>query len=412
MKNAVRFEHVDVVFGPKPGEALAMLDTGEGRDTIYETTGNLVAVHDASLFVNEGEILVLMGLSGSGKSSLLRCVNRLNEVSRGKVLVHDGQGEIDVAHCDAQTLRRLRQRRISMVFQQFALMPWLTVRENVGFGLDIRGMPRAERDSLVDDKLKLVRLDKFADKHAHELSGGMQQRVGLARAFATDADILLMDEPFSALDPLIREHLQDELIELQQRLNKTIVFVSHDLDEALKIGSRIAIMEAGKVVQFGVPEDIVLRPQNDYVRKFVASMNPLTVLKGGTLMRSVNDLARAPEDGGILLLDRKGNCRVRLDVGGRPASLTVSGQTGAFVPYSSDLDLAKVPPNTMVTGNERTPMRAAVMVRQITHRPLVLLGDDGEIIGVVGEHELYRGMLKQTELAESDSLAPVSVVAG
>jgi glycine betaine/proline transport system ATP-binding protein len=278
----------------------------------------------------------------------------------------------------------------------------------VGFGLDIRGMDRGERDRIVDENLKLVRLDKFADKHGHELSGGMQQRVGLARAFATDADILLMDEPFSALDPLIREHLQDELIELQQKLNKTIVFVSHDLDEALKIGSRIAIMEAGKVVQFGVPEDIVLRPQNDYVRKFVASMNPLTVLKGGTLMRPVNDLARAPEDAGLLLLDRKGSCRVRLDLGGRPASLTVGGQAGAFIAYSSELDLMSVPPNAMVTGNERTPMRAAVMVRQITRKPLVLLGDDGEIVGVVGEHELYRGMLKQTELAESDSLAPIA----
>ena len=408
MTTAVKFENVDVVFGPKPDEALAMLDTGEGRDSIYETTGNLVAVHGASLFVDEGEILVLMGLSGSGKSSLLRCVNGLNRVSRGKVLVHDGQSEVDVATCDANTLRRLRQRRISMVFQQFALMPWLTVRENVGFGLDIRGMEKAERDRIVDENLKLVRLDKFADKHGHELSGGMQQRVGLARAFATNADILLMDEPFSALDPLIREHLQDELIELQQKLNKTIVFVSHDLDEALKIGSRIAIMEAGKVVQFGVPEDIVLRPQNDYVRKFVASMNPLTVLKGGTLMRPVNDLARAPEDAGLLLLDRRGSCRVRLDVGGRPAGLTVGGQAGAFIAYSSDLDLMSVPPNAMVTGNERTPMRAAVMVRQITRKPLVLLGDDGEIVGVVGEHELYRGMLKQTELAESDSLAPIA----
>jgi glycine betaine/proline transport system ATP-binding protein len=167
-------------------------------------------------------------------------------------------------------------------------------------------------------------------------------------------------------------------------------------------------MEAGKVVQFGVPEDIVLRPQNDYVRKFVASMNPLTVLKGGTLMRPVNDLSRAPDDPGLLLLDRRGSCRVRLDVGGRPANLTVGGQAGAFIAYSSELDLMSVPANAMVTGNERTPMRAAVMVRQITRKPLVLLGDDGEIVGVVGEHELYRGMLKQTELAESDSLAPVA----
>src|SRR5262245_12571161 len=312
---AIRFEHVDVVFGPTPEEALALLDTGEGRDVIQDRTGNLVAVHDASLFVNEGEILVLMGLSGSGKSSLLRCVNGLNKVTRGRVLVHDGSDEVDVASCDADTLRRLRQTRISMVFQQFALMPWRTVRDNVGFGLEIRGVPKEEVARKVDEKLKLVRLEKFADKHPHELSGGMQQRVGLARAFATDASVLLMDEPFSALDPLIREHLQDELIELQQSLRKTIVFVSHDLDEALKIGTRIAIMEGGRIVQFGVPEGIVLRPVNRYVQQFVASMNPLTVLKGGMLMRAHTELIR---EGDRLLLDRAGLCRCRLDGDGRP----------------------------------------------------------------------------------------------
>src|SRR4030095_925325 len=236
---AVRFDHVDVVFGLRAQEAVTLLDRGEGRDTILDKTNCLIAVHDASVFVNEGEILVLMGLSGSGKSSLLRCINGLNKVARGKVLVHDGNSEIDVASCDPETLRRLRRNRISMVLQQFGLMPWLTVRDNVGFGLDIRGLNKAERDRIVDEKIKLVRLaqraqkilpqpfggksprvrvvdekikrvrrDKFANKFTHELSGGMQQRVGLARAFATEAEILLMDEPFSALDPLIREHLQ------------------------------------------------------------------------------------------------------------------------------------------------------------------------------------------------------------
>src|ERR1700754_4523192 len=260
--NAVRFENVDVVFGQNASQAVALMDTGEGRDLILEKTGSLVAVHDANVFVNEGEILVLMGLSGSGKSSLLRCVNGLNKVSRGKVIVHDGQAEVDLASCSEDVLRRVRRNRISMVFQQFALMPWLTVRDNVGFGLDIRGVPKAERDRLVDDKIKLVRLGQFTEKYAHELSGGMQQRVGLARSFATEADILLMDEPFSALDPLIREHLQDELMELQRTLRKTIVFVSHDLDEALKIGSRIAIMEAGRIVQYGKPEEIVTTPKD------------------------------------------------------------------------------------------------------------------------------------------------------
>jgi glycine betaine/proline transport system ATP-binding protein len=245
-----------------------------------------------------------------------------------------------------------------------------------------------------------VRLEKFADKVPSELSGGMQQRVGLARAFATDASILLMDEPFSALDPLIREHLQDELIDLQRELKKTIVFVSHDLDEALKIGSRIAIMEAGRVVQFGVPEDIVTKPVNEYVRLFVASMNPLTVLKGGMLMRSIAELQR---DGPDIVLDRAGRCRCRLDNQGRPLELTVGGAAGQFVKYATDLDLAKLPATAMVTGGERVPMRAAVLVRQVTRRPLVLLGDDGQLLGVVGEHELYRGMLRQTELGKSHS---------
>jgi glycine betaine/proline transport system ATP-binding protein len=403
---AVRFDHVDVVFGLRAQEAVTLLDKGEGRDTILDKTNCLIAVHDASVFVNEGEILVLMGLSGSGKSSLLRCINGLNKVARGKVLVHDGNSEIDVASCDPETLRRLRRNRISMVFQQFGLMPWLTVRDNVGFGLDIRGLNKAERDRIVDEKIKLVRLDKFANKFTHELSGGMQQRVGLARAFATEAEILLMDEPFSALDPLIREHLQDELIELQQKLKKTIVFVSHDLDEALKIGSRIAIMEAGKVVQFGVPEEIILNPVNDYVRQFVASMNPLTVLKGGTLMRPVTDLVREP-GGNTIQLDRAGKCRCQLDSRGKPTNLMVNGKPGELVPYATDLNLLRLPDHVMICGTQRTPMRAAVNVRSQTKRPMVLLTDDGELLGVVGEHEIYRGMLRQSEYAKVDGVQPM-----
>jgi glycine betaine/proline transport system ATP-binding protein len=405
-RSAVRFDHVDVVFGLRAPEAVALLDKGDGRDSILDKTNCLIAVHDASVFVNEGEILVLMGLSGSGKSSLLRCINGLNRVTRGKVLVHDGNSDVDVASCDPETLRRLRRNRISMVFQQFGLMPWLTVRDNVGFGLDIRGLNKAERDRIVDDKIKLVRLDKFANKFSHELSGGMQQRVGLARAFATEADILLMDEPFSALDPLIREHLQDELIELQQKLKKTIVFVSHDLDEALKIGSRIAIMEAGRVVQFGVPEEIILNPVNDYVRQFVASMNPLTVLKGGTLMRPLSDLTREP-GGNTVQLDRAGRCRCQLDNRGKPTNLMVNGKPGELVPYATDLNLAKLPDHVMICGTPRTPMRAAVNVRSQTKRPMVLLSEDGELLGVIGEHEIYRGMLRQSEYAKVGEPAPM-----
>jgi glycine betaine/proline transport system ATP-binding protein len=399
---AIVFDKVDVIFGPKPQEALALLDRGEGRDQIFEKTGNLVAVHDASLDVGEGEICVLMGLSGSGKSSLLRCINGLNKVTRGRVLVHDGGREIDLARCDRETLRRLQRSRISMVFQQFALMPWRTVRENVAFGLEIRGTPKAERERAVQEKLTLVRLDKWADKHPHELSGGMQQRVGLARAFATDADILLMDEPFSALDPLIREHLQDELLELQRALKKTIVFVSHDLDEALKIGTRIAIMEAGRVVQYGPPEEIVTSPKNEYVRQFVASMNPLNVLTAGTLLRGLNELARDAADASVLQLDRAGRCRCRL-AGGRPLDLTIEGRPGQFIAHTAELDPAELPANAMVTGTVHTPMRVAILVRQQTKRPLVILGDSGELLGCVGEHEIYRGMLKQLDIGRDEA---------
>src|SRR3546814_7297549 len=232
-----------------------------------------------------------MGLSGSGKSTLLRAVNGLNKVTRGKVMVRDGSGRegggmVDVASCDAGALPPPRMNRGALGFQQFALLPWRTVADNVGPGLGRRGMGKAERETIVEEKLALVGLSQWKDKYAHELSGGMQQRVGLARAFATDAEILLMDEPFSALDPLIRDHLQDELLVLQQRLKKTIIFVSHDLDEALKLGSHIAIMEGGRIVQYGKPEAIVLNPASEYVAEFVAHMNPLKDRKSTRLTSS------------------------------------------------------------------------------------------------------------------------------
>ncbi len=232
----------------------------------------------------EGEILVLMGLSGSGKSTLLRAVNGLNPVARGKVEVRAGDRMVDVTHASKPDLRRLRLDTVSMVFQQFGLLPWRTVRENVGLGLELGGRSKADRRAAADRQLELVGLTGWGDRKVGELSGGMQQRVGLARAFATDAPILLMDEPFSALDPLIRNKLQDELLEVQERLRKTIVFVSHDLDEAFKLGNRIAIMEGGRIVQSGTPQEIYSKPADAYVADFVAHMNPLGVLTARDVM--------------------------------------------------------------------------------------------------------------------------------
>jgi glycine betaine/proline transport system ATP-binding protein len=255
------------------------MDAGRSRAEIQRLTDQILGVHDCSLTVAKGEIAVLMGLSGSGKSTLLRSVNGLNPVARGHVRVRgrDG-GVVDVATCDDATLRALRRGGVAMVFQQFGLLPWRTVVDNVALGLELAGVGAAERLAKARATLDVVNLGDWAGKRVAELSGGMQQRVGLARAFATDAEILLMDEPFSALDPLIRARLQDELLQLQETMRCTIVFVSHDLEEAVKLGDTISIMEGGRIVQTGTPQDIVLRPVNDHVADFVAHLNPLSVL--------------------------------------------------------------------------------------------------------------------------------------
>jgi glycine betaine/proline transport system ATP-binding protein len=282
--NAVEFDKVSIVFGDNPAAALPLMDQGLSRGEIQEKTGQILGVHDCSLSVGEGEILVLMGLSGSGKSTLLRGVNALNPVVRGEVRVRAGDKMVSVTHANAETLRGLRLSTIAMVFQQFGLLPWRSVRENIGLGLELAGQTPAQRRAKVDQQLELVNLTQWAERKVGELSGGMQQRVGLARAFATEAPILLMDEPFSALDPLIRAKLQDELLDLQATLKRTIVFVSHDLDEAFKIGNRIALLEGGRLVQVGTAREIIANPVSEYVAEFVAHMNPLGVLTARDVM--------------------------------------------------------------------------------------------------------------------------------
>ncbi|MGR3984250.1 MAG: choline ABC transporter ATP-binding protein [Gammaproteobacteria bacterium] len=290
---AIRLDSVSIVFGDAPAQALPLMDAGQSREQIQAASGQVLGVHDCSLEVRAGEIVVLMGLSGSGKSTLLRAVNRLNPVVRGRVWVDDGAQAVDLTAADSDTVRKFRTGRIAMVFQQFGLLPWRTVADNIAFGLEIAGMPPPERRRRVELQLAMVNLQGWGERRVQELSGGMQQRVGLARAFATESPILLMDEPFSALDPLIRTRLQDELLELQKNLRRTILFVSHDLDEAIKIGSRIVIMEGGRIVQIGAPEEIIAKPASAYVADFVAHMNPLKTLRAASVMRK---LRGAPAD--------------------------------------------------------------------------------------------------------------------
>ncbi len=300
---AVSFQNVSIVFGQAPAKALPLMDAGQNRAEIQENTGQILGVHNCSLDVKQGEILVLMGLSGSGKSTLLRSVNGLNPVVRGEVQVCTSKGMQSVTQACSQDLRELRLTQISMVFQSFGLLPWRSVAENVGLGLELGGMSHQSRAEIVANQLALVGLSDWANHKVSELSGGMQQRVGLARAFATDAPILLMDEPFSALDPLIRTRLQDELLELQARLGRTIIFVSHDLDEAFKIGGRIAIMEGGRIVQCGTPQEIYSKPANAYVADFVAHMNPLGVLTARDVIAPLSADATGEIDASKKLVD-------------------------------------------------------------------------------------------------------------
>ncbi|MDX7949918.1 choline ABC transporter ATP-binding protein [Lichenihabitans sp. Uapishka_5] len=389
MSAAVTFRDVDIVFGrAAPGPALALLDQGRTREEILAETGQVIGVAKANLSVDHGEICVLMGLSGSGKSTLLRAVNRLNVPARGDVLVDVGGRSVNVSTCDARSLRALRGRSVAMVFQQFALLPWRSVRDNVGLGLELRGLSGVARNRIVDEKLAMVGLDRWADKYAHELSGGMQQRVGLARAFATDADILLMDEPFSALDPLIRTKLQDELLALQSTLKKTILFVSHDLDEAIKLGNRIVIMEGGRIVQAGTAEDILLRPADAYVAEFVRHVNPLEALRASAIM---TPLATLPRTGQVVTACQASGLQVVV-AEGQPIPLRIG--TGATLPVASSGLNGHAVGAEAITIPADMPLRQAIALRQVQNCPLLVVDAAGALLGAIGEADIYRALLR------------------
>ncbi len=395
--NLIEFKAVDIVFGDSPQDALPLIDAGKDRAEILAQTNSILGACNANLSIQEGEICVLMGLSGSGKSTLLRAINGLNQVTRGELLLqHEGK-TVDIASCDKRLLREIRLYRVAMVFQQFALLPWLTVAENVGFGLEMRGMPKAERQAIIDDKLAMVGLSEWQDQFARELSGGMQQRVGLARAFATDADILLMDEPFSALDPLIRDKLQDDLLELQARLQKTIVFVSHDLDEAIKLGNHIAIMEGGRIVQYGTPEDIVLHPTNQYVADFVAHMNPLNVLTAQAIMKPTENFSRGED--GAFDLDWSGQHQIKLDENNHIQQILIDGKVATLTPWREDIDFDSVGQQAYITVNNKVLLSDLIRIRHATGRPAIILQGE-RVVGVVGGDEIYEGMLRQSTLSE------------
>lgn len=293
MSNFIEVKDLFLIFGSNKRQAMRMLKNGRDKDYIKSKTNCTIAVNKVNLSISEGEIFVVMGLSGSGKSSLLRCFNMLNVPTEGSIHV-DGK---DITKMDKKELLNFRRTEVGMVFQHFGLLPHRTIIENIAFGLEIQGIEPERRLTKATEMLELVGLTGYEHSYPHQLSGGMQQRVGIARALATDSKILLMDESFSALDPLIRTQMQDDLIEIQKKLKKTIIFITHDLDEALKLGDHIAIMKDGVVVQQGEPEDILMHPADDYVKDFIGSVDMGKVITASSIMNTFREFITIGKDG-------------------------------------------------------------------------------------------------------------------
>ena len=289
----IEIKDLSILFGPEKAKAKKMIKQGKSKQEILKETGCTIAVRNANLEIKEGEMFVIMGLSGSGKSTLLRCINRLIRPTSGEVIING----TDIAKVSDKELLQIRRKEMAMVFQHFGLLPHRTVLSNIAFGLELQGVPKEEREKKAYESIAVVGLKGYENQRVDELSGGMQQRVGLARALANDPEVLLMDEAFSALDPLIREQMQDELLDLQEKMKRTIVFITHDLDEAIKLGDRIAIMKDGEVVQVGTPEEILTDPANDYVTRFTESVDRGRVVTASSIMLTQPIVVRIRKDG-------------------------------------------------------------------------------------------------------------------
>ena len=296
--NKIEIKDLYLIFGSEKQKALRMLKEGKSKNEILKATGCTVAVKDANLDIHEGEFFVIMGLSGSGKSTLLRCINRLIKPTKGQILINGK----DITTASDKELLDMRRHEISMVFQNFGLLPHRSVLSNIAFGLELQGVPKQEREKKAMKSMEIVGLKGYQNQMVSQLSGGMQQRVGLARALANNPEVLLMDEAFSALDPLIRVQMQDEMLAIQSKMKKTIIFITHDLNEAIKLGDRIAIMRDGEIVQVGTSEEILTEPANDYVARFVENVDRSKIVTAGSIMITHPAVARLRKEGPEVLI--------------------------------------------------------------------------------------------------------------
>lgn len=382
MNNKIEIKNLSIIFGHDKSKARKLIMEGKNKSEILKSTGCTVAVRNANLEIREGEVFVVMGLSGSGKSTLLRCINRLNEPTLGEVYIN---GE-NITRKSDKELQQLRRTELAMVFQHFGLLPHRTVLSNIAFGLELQGVPKVEREKKALRTVGLVGLKGYENQRVNELSGGMQQRVGLARALANDASVLLMDEAFSALDPLIREQMQDELLQLQASMQKTIVFITHDLHEAIKLGDRIAIMKDGEVVQVGTPEEILTEPANDYVERFVENVGRGRIITASSIMKTKPVVARLKKEGpeAIIRKMREKNLFV----------LPVVGTDGQFLGEVSLKDVVNLRKqgikeiDLVVTSEVPSVLESTTVEDMLTLLPKIkqvipVVSDSNKLLGVV-----------------------------
>lgn len=394
-------KNLSKVFGKNPKKILKLIERGATKEEILEKTGHNIGVSNASFKVKEGEIFVVMGLSGSGKSTLIRCLNRLIEPTDGDIII-DG---VNISDLKDEELLNIRRKKVAMVFQNFALLPHRTVLDNVAFGLEIQKVNFKKRREKAKLMLDLVGLKGYEDSIPKELSGGMQQRVGLARALATDPDILLLDEAFSALDPLIRKEMQDELISLQAKMQKTIIFITHDLDEALKIGDRIAIMKDGNIVQIGEPEEILKNPADDYVHDFVKDVNRTKVITASTVMKEPDTLAIEGESVKVCLRKMKEaniSSIFVTDKRKRLKGVITADKAMQLIKGNRD-DLKEGVYRNIRTVNPETTIKEILPLFSDYNFPIAVTEKENELLGIIFKASVLSGLLGEEELVCQES---------
>ena len=379
------------IFGHDPQHALSLIKNGMTKEEVLEQTGHVIAVRDVSFDVNEGEIFVIMGLSGSGKSTIVRCLNRLIKPTMGQILISG----VDLSAMNGKELRMLRRHKVSMVFQQFALFPHHAVIDNVAYGLEVQGIDKAQRHKRALEAIEMVGLKGWEKSYPHELSGGMQQRVGLARALTVDPEIMLMDEPFSALDPLIRRQMQDEFLNLITEVHKTIVFITHDLNEALKLGERIAIMKDGEIVQLGSPEDIVASPADDYVTEFVRDVPRSKIVPVKNIMKEPAVTLYSSQGPKVALHEmRQSNVQYAFVMDpGRRLRGVITADEAKQAAKDGVARLSKIVKGNALQISPDQPLEELIPLAAASDNPVAVVDEDERLIGEVPRTELLLGMV-------------------